>query len=195
MKFADLWAALTVLGPGGLFWITVLDTALLPTAQAVDLLILTRAARSPEDAWLLGLTAVVGSTCGGMALYWGARSGGRWALRKGFSEERLAAARAEFARHDAAALVIPTMIPIPLAPMKLFIFAAGALEVDPLRAASAIAVARFARYFGLIFLGVRFGEDAGRWVERHSAAAAAGAVAGFALYLWARRRAARGEGS
>ena len=140
------WAYLSVLGPPAMFLVTIIDTAVLPTAQAVDLLILIQAAAVPERSIELGLYAVAGSTLGAMILYYLARKGGSRALVKTFSEERIQKVRHKLARYDALALAVPTALPVPLFPMKLFVVSAGALEVDPARTAITVA-ARTANVF------------------------------------------------
>lgn len=143
-----------------MFLVTIFDTAFLPTAQAVDLLVITQAAAAPTLAPVLWLCSVAGSTIGALVLYFMARGGGGWALRKSVSEEKLEGIRAKLEKYDAAALILPAMVPIPLSPMKVFIFAAGALGVKPMRVALAMAFARAVRYGGLIVLGVWFGDEA-----------------------------------
>lgn len=186
--FKAFWASLSALGPAAMFVVTIADTAVLPTAQAVDLLILTQAAAAPESAWLLGLFAVTGSTVGGMILYGVARGGGRWALRRSVSEARLERVRAKVRRYDALALILPTAVPLPLAPMKVFIAAAGALGVSSVRAAVAIAFARTLRYGLLILIGIYYGEEAWDWIKANSVWIALACIAGFLAWILLSRR-------
>lgn len=171
-----------------MFVVAIADTAFLPTAQAVDLLILTQAAAAPESAWALGFFAVTGSTVGAMVLYWMARGGGGWALRRGVSEECIAEVRTKIERYDALAVILPTMIPLPLAPMKIFIAAAGVLAVNPIRTALAVVFARTVRYGFLIWLGIYYGEQAWEAIRANAwlAVAVIGLVA--AAWFWLRRR-------
>lgn len=189
------WATLTALGPAGMFVVTIFDTAFLPTAQAVDLLIITQAAAAPALAPLLGVCAVAGSTLGAMILYYMARGGGGWALRKSVSEEKLANTRAKLQKYDAAALILPAMVPVPLSPMKVFIFAAGALGVKPVRVALAMAFARTVRYTGLILLGVWFGDHAWEIFKRNTPLIVGVALALAALYFGWRAWAGRQPGA
>jgi membrane protein YqaA with SNARE-associated domain len=178
------WAYLSVLGPPAMFLVTIVDTAVLPTAQAVDLLILIQAAAAPERSLELGLYAVAGSTLGAMMLYYLARKGGSRALVKTFSEERIEKVRHKLARYDALALAVPTALPVPLFPMKLFVVSAGALEVDPARTAMTVAAARSVRYFGLILLGRWLGVDAWPLIQQNAWNAVAVTVAIIALFVW-----------
>lgn len=177
------WAYLSVLGPPAMFLVTIVDTAVLPTAQAVDLLILIQAAAAPERSIELGLYAVAGSTLGAMMLYYLARKGGARALVRTFSEERIERVRTKLARYDALALAVPTALPVPLFPMKLFVVSAGALEVDPARTALTVAAARSVRYFGLILLGRWLGVDAWPLIRDNAWIAVAVTIAVIALFL------------
>ena len=181
------WAYLSVLGPPAMFLVTIVDTAVLPTAQAVDLLILIQAAAVPERSIELGLYAVAGSTLGAMMLYYLARKGGSRALVKTFSEERIQRVRHKLARYDALALAVPTALPVPLFPMKLFVVSAGALEVDPARTAITVALARSVRYFGLILLGRWLGVDAWPLIKENAWIAVAVTLAVIALVVWFNR--------
>jgi len=171
-----------------MFVVAIADTAFLPTAQAVDLLILTQAAAAPESAWALGFFAVTGSTVGAMVLYWMARGGGGWMLRKGVSEERIAEVRAKIERYDALAVILPTMIPLPLAPMKIFLAAAGVLGVNPVRTALAVVFARTVRYGFLIWLGIYYGEEAWEAIRANAWVVVAVILGGAAVWFWLRRR-------
>ncbi len=197
MTFKAWWASLAALGPPAMFLITAADTAILPTAQAVDLLILAQAAAAPERWLELGLFAVSGSTFGAMALYALARKGGGWALGRTFKPERIESVRVQLRKYDAWALAVPTLLPIPFSPMKLFIASAGALGVSPLKAAVSVALARGVRYFTLILLGAWLGDDAWRLIKENiGVALLVCAAAGGAYWLWQaskKRRAAAAD--
>lgn len=187
VNFNGWWAYLSVLGPPAMFFVTVVDTAVLPTAQAVDLLILIQAAAAPGRSIELGLYAVAGSTLGAMMLYYLARKGGSRALVKTFSEERIERVRHKLARYDALALAVPTALPVPLFPMKLFVVSAGALEIDPARTAITVAAARSVRYFGLILLGRWLGADAWPLIKQNVWIAIVVTAVIIALFVWLNR--------
>lgn len=181
-----------------MFLVTVADTALLPTAQAVDLLILVQAAAAPERSIELGLYAASGSTLGAMMLYYLARKSGARALTRRFSEDRIAAVREKLSRYDALALALPTALPVPLIPMKLFVASAGVLELDPVKTAITVAAARSVRYFGLILLGRWLGADAWPLIQQNVWIVVAVCVVLLALFVWinqSRSAAAAGTGS
>lgn len=174
--------------------VTVADTAFLPTSQLVDLLILTQASRAPETWWQLGLYAVLGSTIGAMILYGIARGGGGWALRKSVKPERLERIRSKILKYDVLALVLPTAVPLPLAPMKVFVVMAGALGVRPVRFAVTVMLARAVRYFSLILVGVYFGEEVWNAIKGRMWMFGLGGLAIFLLFLaWSHFRVRRSE--
>ena len=122
-----------------------------------------------------------------MILYYLARKGGSRALVKTFSEERIQKVRHKLARYDALALAVPTALPVPLFPMKLFVVSAGALEVDPARTAITVAAARSVRYFGLILLGRWLGADAWPLIKQNAWIAVAVTAVVIALFVWLNR--------
>jgi membrane protein YqaA with SNARE-associated domain len=184
MNINDLWASLSTLGPAAMFLVTIVDTAVLPTAQAVDLLILVQAAAAPEHSWELGLFAVAGSTLGAMLLYFLARKGGSPLLVKIFSEGRIERVKEKLLRYDALALAIPSALPLPLFPMKLFVASAGVLEVAPGRTAMVVAAGRSVRYFGLILLGRWLGVDAWPVIQENAWVALAVCLVPIAILIW-----------
>ena len=188
MSWRAIWDQLAAYGPLGMFAIAVADTAFLPTAQAVDLLVVLQAAAAPELALELLASLVAGSVVGALILWSIARGGGAWALQKSFKEERIEKVREKIRRYDAAALIIPTFLPIPFSPMKIFIIMAGALGVSPVRTALAVAVGRLMRYGLLIGLGVWFGDDAWPLIKQHAGAVVAVTIALVALFFLLRMR-------
>lgn len=188
MSWRAIWDQLAAYGPLGMFAIAVIDTAFLPTAQAVDLLVVVQAAAAPEHAWMLLACMIAGGVVGALMLWSVARSGGAWALRRSISEDRLEKVRSKIRKYDAAALILPTFLPIPFSPMKIFIFAAGALGVSPLRTALAVAVGRLLRYGLLIGLGVWLGDDAWPLIKQHAVTVIAVTLALVALFFALRSR-------
>ena len=188
IDFKAFLTSLATAGPAAMFVITLADTAFLPTAQVVDLLIMTQAAAAPSLAWALGGFAVAGSTTGAMILYAIARGGGGWALRRSVSEEKLEKIREKLQRWDALALILPTAIPLPFAPMKIFLVAAGALGVSPIRAALAVAFARTLRYGLLILLGIYFGDQAWQVIRQNAVWVLLACLAALTLWLLTKRQ-------
>jgi membrane protein YqaA with SNARE-associated domain len=191
MTGRELWDQLAAYGPAGMFLLTLIDTAALPTAQAVDLLIVIQAAAAPGLALPLFACAVAGSTLGAMLVWAAGRKGGGWALRGALKPERMERIREQVQRYDAAALILPAALPIPLSPMKVVIFATGALGVGFWRAAIAFAFGRALRYGALVGLGMYFGDRAWPLIKQHGPAAVAVGVALAAIYFLFRSRRGR----
>lgn len=182
--FKNLLIALGAAGPFTLFAFAALDSAVLPAAQLVDLMVFAEALAAPESAWLLASWATVGSTMGAMALYFAARQGGRLTLKR-VSPERLRSLREKVERYDALALAVPAISPAPL-PLKAGIIAAGLVKLSPWRVAAAIGIARCIRYLGIVWLARTFGAEAFEGLEQYVWVVMAACVAGAGLLAWAR---------
>src|SRR5208283_3148222 len=63
-------------------------------------------------------------------------------------------------------MLIAALLPPPT-PFKIFVLAAGVFEVPLVSFASAIALARAIRYFGLGYLAIRYGKDAMPFLAHH----------------------------
>jgi membrane protein YqaA with SNARE-associated domain len=188
MNWRAMWDQLAAYGPLGMFVIAIVDTAFLPTAQAVDLLVVIQAAAAPRLALPLLACMVTGGVIGALILWSIARSGGAWALRKSIKDEKLERVRENIRKYDAAALIIPTFLPIPFSPMKIFIFAAGALGVGPVRTGLAVALGKLGRYGLLIGLGLWLGDDAWPLIKQHGGVVVAVALATIAIVFAVRAR-------
>ncbi|MEZ5361675.1 MAG: hypothetical protein R2748_04850 [Bryobacterales bacterium] len=190
MNWRAIWDQLVSYGPLGMFVIAIVDTAFLPTAQAVDLMVVMQAAAAPEMALPLFVCMVLGSSVGAVILWSIARSGGAWALSRSIKAEKLERVRAKIRKYDAAALVIPSFLPIPGSPMKLFIFAAGALGISPLRIGVAVGAGKVGRYGLMIGLGLWLGDEAWPLIKQYGGRVAVAALAliAIAFALRARRK-------
>ncbi len=160
------------LGIWGPFFIALLDSAFVPLAQSVDLLILAQATMAPGTAYLAALLAVIGSTLGSFLLYTMSQRGSRWLLGKRLSGGQFEKMRLQIETHGALALILPTMLPLPL-PMRPLVIAAGVFRMRPERFLASIALARTVRYFGLAFASVHFGEAALTFLQQHALEAVA----------------------
>lgn len=173
------------LGIWGPFFIALLDSAFVPLAQSVDLLVLAQAALAPGTAYVAALLAVIGSTLGSFILYTMSQRGGRWLLGKKLSGPQFEKMRRQIETYGALALILPTMLPLPL-PMRPLVIAAGVFRMKPVRFLASIALARTVRYFGLAFASVHFGEAALTLLQQHALEAAvvlaALGVFSFVLY-------------
>lgn len=173
--FVDI---LVAWGPLGILVLAILDSAV-PVAGVFDVLIAVFAAQRPAIGWWCAACAVLGSTAGNYALFHAARRGGRRYLNDSASSERGKKFRAWFERYGLITVFIPALLPIPM-PLKLFVISAGALGTSPTAFLAVVVIARTLRYFGMAWLGVSLGKDAGRFVLAHTIDFVAAAVLLFA---------------
>jgi len=79
---------------------------------------------------------------------------------------RAAAIRHWVERNGFGGMLVAAMLPPPT-PFKFFVLAAGVFEVPLASFASAIALARIIRYFGVGYLAVRYGANALPYLKAH----------------------------
>ncbi len=151
--------AAAFLGPGGVFLLALADSALIPMPQGVDALLLAQGIASPRNAYLAAVLAVLGSTIGSVALYFVARRAGHAMLRRYVSERGIRHLGELVGRFGAGLLIPVTLIPLPL-PMKPVVIASGIFQMPLVPFCAAIALSRVLRYCGIVFLAVRFGDQA-----------------------------------
>jgi uncharacterized membrane protein YdjX (TVP38/TMEM64 family) len=122
------------------------------------------------------------------------RKGGEALVRKRFTGDKTERAMAALQRNGVMAVLIPSLLPPP-APFKIFVLLAGVVGISAVRFAIAIALGRFARYFALGLLAVRYGSRAMTYMRDRGAVvslvAVAALAAGFGVYLLVAR--ARGH--
>ena len=163
------------LGAPGLFLISFLDSSVLTFPVINDLLLIELSVRRPARMPLYASMAVSGSLLGCVLLFFLARKGGEALFH------RKAGARAAMIRHwvernGFAGILLAAMLPPPT-PFKFFVLAAGVFEVPLVSFASAIALARAFRYFGVGYLAVRYGADALPYLMQHKLEATVLAIA------------------
>ncbi len=142
-----------------MFLIALSDSALIPMPQGVDALLLAQGIASPQSAYLAASLAVVGSTIGSVVLYRLARKAGHAMLRKRVSDRGIRRLGQLVGRWGAGLLIPVTLIPLPL-PMKPVVIASGIFQMPLPSFCAAVAVSRCLRYFGIVFLAIRFGDRA-----------------------------------
>ncbi len=157
---------LTSWGPVGVFFLAILDSAGVPLPAAVDALLIATAVVNPKAAMLSAFTAVLGSAIGCMILFYLARKGGQAYLERNIQSENAAKFSVWFQTYGLITVFVPCLLPIPM-PLKVFVLSAGALGVKPLHFLGVVLAARIPRYFGLAWLGMHLGHDAGTWIKSH----------------------------
>ncbi len=180
-------AALQAWGPGGAFLLALLDSAGIPLPGGVDALLILTAVTNPDLAYLTAAICVLGSSIGSMILFSIARKGGEAYLKRHTTTPRSRRFLAWFADYGLVTVLIPTLVPIPGLPMKIFVLSAGALGVRPITFLLTVLAGRIPRYFGLAALGRALGDDASGWLLLHKWHLVLGAlILGALLMLLAR---------
>jgi membrane protein YqaA with SNARE-associated domain len=174
--------ALKAYGPWGVFVLALLDSAGIPVPAAMDFLLLGIGWQSPNQAYFAAVLATVGSLVGNAGLFWAARGGARRWVKAVPEPDKPQRFRAWFRRYGLVTVFIPALFPIIPLPLKVFVISAGVLHSQPTRFLAVILLARVIRYFGLAYLGIQLGENAGYFL-RHNAFAITGVAVGVALGL------------
>jgi membrane protein YqaA with SNARE-associated domain len=163
------------LGAPGLFLISFLDSSVLTFPVINDLLLIELSIQRPLRMPLYALMAMTGSVLGCVLLYFIAKKGGE-AFFQRKAGARADAIRAWVEKNGFGGMLVAALLPPPT-PFKIFVFAAGVFELPLSSFASAIALARAIRYFGMGYLAVRYGEQAMPFIAQHKLQVAAVVVA------------------
>jgi membrane protein YqaA with SNARE-associated domain len=177
---AKVTAALVAFGPLGILVLAFIDSAGIPLASGMDALVILVATKAPSRALLAASMGVLGSTIGNVALFLGARAGGRRFVKEAPQPGDKARFREWFKRYGLLTVFIPCMLPIPL-PLKVFVISAAAFGTSLRTFVAVILLGRSIRYFGEAYLGVILGEGSGRFLRAHTWHLVGGAAALFAV--------------
>ena len=153
------------LGAPGLFLISFLDSSVLTFPVINDLLLIDLSVRQPARMPLYASMAALGSLLGCVVLFLLARTVEEAAFHEKVGA-RAGAIRHWVERNGFGGMLVAAMLPPPT-PFKFFVLAAGAFEMPLLSFASAIALARAIRYFGVGYLAVRYGANALPYLAQH----------------------------
>jgi membrane protein YqaA with SNARE-associated domain len=153
------------LGAPGLFLISFLDSSFLTFPVINDLLLIELSMRRPARMPLYASIAALGSLLGCILLFLLARKVEEAAFHRKVGA-RAAAIRHWVERNGFGGMLVAAMLPPPT-PFKFFVLAAGVFEVPLMSFASAIALARIIRYFGVGYLAVRYGANALPYLKAH----------------------------
>jgi membrane protein YqaA with SNARE-associated domain len=153
------------LGAPGLFLISFLDSSFLTFPVINDLLLIDLSMRRPARMPLYASMAALGSLLGCVVLFLLARKVEEAAFHKRVGA-RGAAIRHWVERNGFGGMLVAAMLPPPT-PFKFFVLAAGVFDVPLVSFASAIALARVIRYFGVGYLAVRYGANALPYLMAH----------------------------
>lgn len=168
-------------GPWGVLLLSLLDSLGVPMPAVMDALLVYVAWKSPERAWFTAGMATLGSLAGNCGLFWAARHGFRRFV-KAPEPGRPQKFRDWFGRYGLVTVFIPTLLPIPL-PLKVFVISAGMLQTSPAQFLAVVLLARFIRFFGEAYLGMRLGQDAQSFLN-HNAWTLTGIALALGLLLF-----------
>ena len=180
-----LQAVVASAGGPGLFLIAFLDSSVLTFPVINDLLLINLSIRFPARMPYYAAMATLGSVAGCLLLYYIARKGGEAMFHKQ-AGPRAQHIHAWIKRNGFVSILVTALLPPPT-PFKIFVIAAGALEMPVRTFVLGLLVARGFRFFGEGFLAVRYGDEASQYLAAHKLEVAAIAVlVVLALYLSSR---------
>ncbi|MGA7560142.1 MAG: VTT domain-containing protein [Terriglobales bacterium] len=144
------------LGGPSLILLGLVDNSVIPLPGSTDVVTILLAAHHREPWVYYAIMATAGALIGGYLTYRMARSGGKEALEKRFSQRKVKRVYAIFERWGFAAVAIPAILPPPF-PIVPMLLAAGALQYPTRKFLLALAVGRGIRFTILAYLGYYYG--------------------------------------
>jgi len=154
------------LGGPGLLLLGIADSSIIPSVGSMDVLTVLLAAHRREWWPYYAAMATVGSMIGSYITYILAKKGGKQALERRLSCERVDRIYQRFEKHGFLAVMVPALLPPPF-PFVPFILAAGAMQYAPKRFLSALAVGRGIRFSVLAILGSIYGRHITRFFSQY----------------------------
>ncbi|MGA7794243.1 MAG: VTT domain-containing protein [Candidatus Acidiferrales bacterium] len=176
-----LQAIVASTGGLGLFLIAFLDSSVLTFPVINDLLLIDLSVQYPARMPYYAAMATIGSVAGCLLLYYIARKGGEAMFQK-HAGPRAEQVHAWIKRNGFLSILVTALLPPPT-PFKVFVIAAGALEMPVRTFVLGLLAARGIRFFGEGFLAVRYGDQAGPFILSHKLEVA-GIVLGIVLVLY-----------
>src|SRR5579864_2563995 len=180
-----LQAVVASAGGLGLFLIAFLDSSVLTFPVINDLLLIDLSVRFPARMPYYAAMATLGSVAGCLFLYYLARKGGEAMFHK-HAGPRAQHIHAWINRNGFLSILVTALLPPPT-PFKVFVIAAGALEMPVHMFVLGLLAARALRFFGEGFLAIRYGAEAIPFLLTHKLEAALATLGVVAcLYLLSR---------
>jgi membrane protein YqaA with SNARE-associated domain len=178
-----LWLQAIVASAGGLglFVIAFLDSSVLTFPVINDLLLINLSIHFPARMPYYAAMATLGSVGGCLLLYYIARKGGETMFHK-HAGPRAHRIHAWISRYGFISILVTALLPPPT-PFKVFVIAAGALEMPVWTFILGLLAARAIRFYGEGFLAIRYGDNAGQFLVTHKLEVA-GIVLGAVLCLY-----------
>jgi membrane protein YqaA with SNARE-associated domain len=176
-----LEAIVAATGGLGLFLIAFLDSSVLTFPVINDLLLIDLSIRYPARMPYYATMATLGSVTGCLLLYYIARKGGEAMFHK-HAGARARQIHSWINRNGFISILVTALLPPPN-PFKVFVIAAGALEMPVRLFVLGLLVARGIRFFGEGFLAIRYGDQASQFLITHKLEFA-GIILGSILILY-----------
>jgi membrane protein YqaA with SNARE-associated domain len=176
-----LQAIVATAGGLGLFLIAFLDSSVLTFPVINDLLLIDLTIQNPARMPYYAAMATLGSVCGCLLLYYLARKGGEAMFHK-HAGPRARHIHAWINRNGFLSILVTALLPPPT-PFKVFVIAAGALEMPVRTFFLGLLAARAVRFFGEGFLAIRYGDQASLFLLTHKLEVA-GITLGVVLCLY-----------
>src|ERR1041384_5841155 len=144
------------LGGPGLLLLGIADSSIIPLTGSMDVLTVLLAAHRRTWWPYYAVMATLGSMIGSYITYSLAKKGGKQALERRLSRDRVDRIYRKFEKHGFLAVVVPALLPPPF-PFVPFLLAAGAMQYTPKKFLGALAVGRGIRFSLLACLGSIYG--------------------------------------
>lgn len=160
-----LQAIVAATGGLGLFLIAFLDSSVLTFPVINDLLLIDLSIKYPARMPYYAAMATLGSVAGCLLLYYLARKGGEAMFHK-HAGSRADQIRAWIKRNGFVSILVTALLPPPT-PFKVFVIAAGALEMPVGTFVLGLFAARAFRFFGEGLLAIKYGDQAGQFLLTH----------------------------
>lgn len=161
-----------VMGGGGLFVVTFLDSSVLSFPFVTDLLVIRLSIQRPARMPYYAAMASIGSLAGCVWLYLLAKKGGEIYFER-HRGKGMNLAKRWVQKRKFLSVFIPSILPPPL-PFKVFVLAEGVFQIPIRTFVLAILLGRGLRFFGEGILAVRYGTAATRFVIANSGRVSAG---------------------
>ena len=150
------------LGGPGLVLLGIADSSVIPLTGSMDVLTILLAAHRPTWWPYYAVMATLGSMIGSYITYSLARKGGKEALERKLSCDRVNRIYKKFEERGFLAVMVPALLPPPF-PFVPFILAAGAMQYSPKKFLGALALGRGIRFSVLAYLGAVYGRHITRF--------------------------------
>jgi membrane protein YqaA with SNARE-associated domain len=160
-----LQAMVAATGGLGLFLIAFLDSSVLTFPVINDLLVIDLSIRNPARMPYYAAMATLGSVAGCLLVYYLAWKGGEAMFHK-HAGPRARHIHSWITRNGFVSILVTALLPPPT-PFKVFVIAAGALEMPVRPFVLGLVVARTFRFFGEGFLAVKYGDQASHFLLSH----------------------------